>query len=155
MIPLPTGTEPVKQFAEVLVMKIAIPVCGNRVSTVFDTADELLMIETRTGVAPEQSRAFWREDTLIDRTARIRELGVQVLICGALSGAVSRMLEAAGVRVIPFIRGTVDEVFDAFCNGKLKGSHFFLPGCAPCTVDKQTHRRPSRRPGSNHQKLFQ
>ena len=127
-------------------MKIAITVCGNRVSTVFDAADELLMIETRPGAAPEQSRAFWREDTLIDRTARIREWGVQVLICGALSGAVARMLEAAGIRVIPFIRGTVDEVFDAFCNGKLKGRHFFLPGCVPCE-GRGPLRRRRRGPG--------
>lgn len=113
-------------------MKIAIPVCGNRVSTVFDAADELLIIDNTMGVEPEPSRALWREDTLIARTTRIRELGVQVLICGALSGAVERMLEAAGIRVIPFIRGTVDEVFDAFCRGNLKGKRFFLPGCVPC-----------------------
>ena len=141
MIPLPTGTEPVRQFAEVLVMKIAIPVCGNRVSTVFDAADELLMIDNTPGVSPEPSRAFWRENTLIGRTTQIRELGIQVLICGALSGAVARMLEAAGVQVIPFIRGTVDEVFDAFCNGKLKGSHFFLPGCVPCEGQEPQRRR--------------
>ena len=141
MIPLPTGTEPVRQFAEVLVMKIAISVCGNRVSTVFDAADELLMIDNTPGVSPEPSRAFWKENSLIGKTTQIRELGVQVLICGALSGAVARMLEAAGVQVIPFIRGTVDEVFDAFCNGKLKGSHFFLPGCAPCEGQGPQRRR--------------
>ncbi len=113
-------------------MKIAMPVCGNRLSTVFDTADELLMLETGPGVAPEQSRARWKEDTVIARTAQIKESGVQVLICGALSGSVARMLNAAGVRVIPFIRGTVDEVLEAFCNGTLSGKHFFLPGCTPC-----------------------
>ena len=113
-------------------MKVAIPVCGNRVSTVFDAADELLMVETGPGVAPEQSRTQWKADTVISRAAHIRESGVQVLICGALSGSVARMLNAAGIRVIPFIRGTVDEVLDAFSNGTLSGRHFFLPGCAPC-----------------------
>lgn len=122
-------------------MKIAIPVCGNRVSTVFDAADELLMIDNTPGDSPDLSRAHWREDTMIARTTQIRELGVQVLICGALSGAVECMLNAAGVQVIPFIRGTVDEVFDAFCNGNLRGRRFFLPGCAPCEGQGQQRRR--------------
>ena len=113
-------------------MKIAMPVCGNRLSTVFDAADELLMIETVPGVTSEQSRAHWKEDNVIARTAYIRESGVQVLICGAMSRSVARMLNVAGIRVIPFIRGTVDEVLEAFCNGTLSGRHFFLPGCTPC-----------------------
>ena len=129
------------RLAEVLPMKIAIPVCGNRVSTVFDAAEELLMIENNPGAAPVQSRTFWREDTLIARAARIRELGAQVLICGALSEVVKRMLEAAGIRVIPFIRGTADEVFEAFCKGKLSRERFFLPGCAPCEGQGEHHRR--------------
>jgi predicted Fe-Mo cluster-binding NifX family protein len=122
-------------------MKIAIPVCGNRLSTVFDAADELLTVETRPGVAPEQSRAHWKKDSVIARTAHIRESGVQVLICGALSGSVARMLSAAGIRVIPFIRGNVDEVLDAFCNGTLSGRHFFLPGCTPCEGQGRQRRR--------------
>ncbi|MFH1079173.1 MAG: NifB/NifX family molybdenum-iron cluster-binding protein [Pseudomonadota bacterium] len=122
-------------------MKIAMPVCGNRLSTVFDAADELLMVETGPGVAPEQSRVRWKEDTLIARTTHIRESGVQVLICGALSGSVARMLNAAGIRVIPFIRGTVDEVLEAFCKGTLRGRHFFLPGCTPCEGQGRQRRR--------------
>ena len=122
-------------------MKIAMPVCGNRISTVFDAADEILMVETGPGVAPEQSRASWKEDTLIARTAQIREAGVQVLICGALSGTVDRMLNAAGIRVIPFIRGTANEVLDAFCNGTLNRKHFFLPGCIPCEGHGRQRRR--------------
>jgi predicted Fe-Mo cluster-binding NifX family protein len=122
-------------------MKIALTVCGNRVSTVFDSADELLMIENNPGVAPVQSRTSWKEDTLIARTARIKELGAQVLICGALSGVVKRMLEAAGIRVISFVRGTVDEVFEAFCSGNLSSERFFLPGCAPCDGQGEQRRR--------------
>jgi predicted Fe-Mo cluster-binding NifX family protein len=123
-------------------MKVAIPVCGNRVSTVFDAADELLMIETVSGELPEQSRERWKADTPMARIVQIREAGVQVLICGALSGSVERMLNAAGIRVIPFIRGTDGEVFDAFCNGTLSGRRFFLPGCArPCEGQGRQRRR--------------
>ncbi len=121
-------------------MKIAMPVCGNRVSTVFDAADELLIIDNTTGASPELSRIHWSDDTLIARTTQIRELGVQVLICGALSDTVERMLNAAGVQVIPFIRGTADEVFEAFRNGRLQEKRFYLPGCIPCEGQEQQRR---------------
>jgi predicted Fe-Mo cluster-binding NifX family protein len=122
--------DPVVQHAGVPLMKIAMPVCENRVSTVFDAADELLLIETGPGDAQKRSRAAWKEETPMGRTTRIRELGVQVLICGALSGAAARMMEAAGIWVIPFVRGTVDEVLGAFFSENLTGKRFFLPGCA-------------------------
>ena len=122
-------------------MKIAIPVCENRVSTVFDAADVLLLIETGPGDAEKRSSVAWEGESAIGRTARIREMGVQVLICGALSGAVERMLEAAGIQVISFVRGGVDEVFEAFRSGTLRERHFFMPGCAPCKGKGKQRRR--------------
>ncbi len=122
-------------------MRIAIPVSGNRVSTVFDAADELLLVETGLQNVQQRSRTAWVGENAIGRTARIREMGVQVLICGAMSGAVERMLEAAGVRVISFVRGTVDEVLEAFCSGQIGERRFFMPGCAPCEGWGQQRRR--------------
>ena len=129
-------------------MKIAIPVSGNRVSTVFDAADELLLIETGPGNAQQRSRSVWVGENAVGRIARIREMEAHILICGAMSAAVERMLEAAGVRVISFVRGTVDEVLDAFHNGKLGEGRFFLPGCAPCEGwEQQRHRQGPGRTG--------
>lgn len=122
-------------------MRIAIPVSGNRISTVFEAADELLLIETGAEKAQQRSRIAWVGENAIGRTVRIREMGVQVLICGAMSGAVEYMLEAAGVRVISFVRGTVDEILGAFRSGKLGEKRFFLPGCAPCEGWEQQRRR--------------
>jgi predicted Fe-Mo cluster-binding NifX family protein len=114
-------------------MKIALPLCGNRLSTVFDAADELLIVETRPGAEEEHSRMHWGADSAIARIAQLRESGVQILICGALSGPLECMLSAAGIRVIPFVRGTDSEILDAFRSGTLKERQFYLPGCAPCT----------------------
>jgi len=113
-------------------MKIAIPVCGDRVSTVLDAADEFLIIEDGTRGAWIQTKASWKEDTPIGRILQLRDLGIQVLICGAVVRPMARMLETAGIRVIAYVRGTADEVFEAFHNGDLDSRRFFLPGCAPC-----------------------
>lgn len=113
-------------------MKIALPVCGNRVATVFDAADELLMVESGPDAESEQTRMRWHADSAIARIAQLKESGVQILICGALSRPLEHILSAAGIRVIPFIRGTDNEILNAFRNGTLTERQFYLPGCAPC-----------------------
>jgi len=113
-------------------MKIAIPVCGDRVSTVLDAADELLIIEDGARGARIQTRASWKENNPIGRILQLRDLDIDVLICGAVVRPMARMLETAGIRVIAYVRGTADEVFEAFHNGNLDNRRFFLPGCAPC-----------------------
>jgi predicted Fe-Mo cluster-binding NifX family protein len=112
-------------------MKIAIPVQGDHVATVFDAADDLLMIDKGPGPAMDSSRQSFTMDINIDKVAFLKEWDVDVLICGALSGFMRRMIEAAGIRVTSFIRGPVEEVVDAFFRGKLEERQFFMPGCCP------------------------
>lgn len=112
-------------------MKIAIPVQGDHVATVFDGAEELLIVEERFDRASNTSRTPFAEETDIAKVAYLKEQHVQVLICGALPGFLQRMLEAAGVHVFSFIRGPVDEVVQAFYDGNLDEQRFFLPGCRP------------------------
>lgn len=122
-------------------MKIAIPVQGDHVATVFDAADDLLMVEEGSGPATDLSRLSFLKDTKIDKVAFLKEQGVDILLCGALSGFMRRMIEAAGIRVTPFIRGPVSEVVEAFFLGKLDDRQFFMPGCHPGPYPVQRRRR--------------
>jgi predicted Fe-Mo cluster-binding NifX family protein len=122
-------------------MKIAIPVQGDHVATVFDGADELLVIEKGPGSNVPPLRNSCSGATGIDRVALLKSQGVDVLICGALSGFIRRMIEVADIRVVPFIRGPVEEVVEAFCNGGLDEQRFFLPGCCPGLFPVQRRRR--------------
>ena len=110
-------------------MKVGISVWDGRVSPVFDVARRLLVVQLGGGEGQS------REDTEISemfpaaRVRRICELGVDVLICGAISGPLEGMLAASGVQVIPQICGAVDEVLAAFRSGKLTQATFLMPGC--------------------------
>lgn len=110
-------------------MKIAIATWDNRISTVFDAADELLIIDEETKGSTAKSKISLTDTTIIDKAALIRELGTDVLICGALPRPIEYMISAAGVQVLSFIRGPVDEVIEAFRNGGLADHVFVMPGC--------------------------
>ncbi len=112
-------------------MKIAISVWGNSVSTVFDFADRLIVLDVKAGQIKNRSELIITENTIINKAARLRELGLEVLVCGAISRPLGNMIMASGIKIIPFIRGGVDEVIEAYFTGRLLDTHFLLPGSCP------------------------
>lgn len=94
-----------------------------------DVARRLLLVEIAGGVEVSRSEVELGEITVPARARRIRELGVQVLICGAVSWPLEAMLASAGMQVIPQTCGGVDEVLGAFLSGGLAGGGFLMPGC--------------------------
>jgi predicted Fe-Mo cluster-binding NifX family protein len=127
-------------------MRIAIPVLGDRVSTVFDAADDLVIIEYRPGSNPIRSRTPCLQNAMMARTTQFRALQIDILICGAIARSMKHRIEAIGIRVISFIRGSVDDVFDAFCRDELGERQFILPGCHPdhCLGKNRYRRRHGR-----------
>ena len=123
-------------------MKIAIPVWQERVSPVLDSAGSLLIVEHDGGGAEVGRREkAWPAGPLPRRAARLEELRVQVLICGAVSRALMGMLAGSGIEVIPWVSGEVDEVLEAYRDGRLSGARFAMPGCG------RRRRRRGGRPG--------
>jgi predicted Fe-Mo cluster-binding NifX family protein len=110
-------------------MKIAIPVCNGHVSTVFEAADEVVVIESLPGGRQVRGVESLEGSSRIDRAARLRTLGIDVLICGALSRSMAHRIGAAGIRIVSFVRGPVEDVVDAFRAGRLDGERYCLPGC--------------------------
>lgn len=110
-------------------MKLALSVFKNCISTVFDSSDQLLILET------EDANGTKRTTVRIDATdpaghaARLRDQGVAVLICGAISRPMQMAIASLGIAVYPFIRGTVEEVLAAYQSNRLGQAVFSLPGC--------------------------
>ena len=109
-------------------MKIAIPVWGHFVSTVFDFSDRLLIMDVGSGRIQNRSTVHFVENTIMGKAARLRELGVQVLLCGAISRPLERIIVASGMTVIPFLRGAADEILETYLSGRLLDRRFMLPG---------------------------
>ena len=119
----------VRVLLSVQTMKVAIPTWNGRVSPVFDVAKRLVVVKLEGDREVSREEAVIEETPLAARAKRVGELGVNVLICGAISMPLEAILVSAGVRVIPHTCGTVEEVIQAFASGQLTDETFLMPGC--------------------------
>ena len=110
-------------------MKIGIPVWDGKVSPVFDSASRLMVVDIQGAQKRKLYETSIHESDLSRRCNRIKALGVELLICGAISSQLRNMLMAAGIRVIPWISGQADEVVAAYVEGSLCDGRFIMPGC--------------------------
>ena len=110
-------------------MKVALTVWGDRISPLFDSARMLLIADIENHGIIETHFEPFDCGSAFSRVAKIDELGVDVLICGGISGFFARLIEAHSIQIIPFAAGAVDEVLDAYIGGDLFTEKFRMPGC--------------------------
>ena len=123
-------------------MRVAVPTWAGRISPVFDVARSLTVVDVAGGTEVGREAATLEETEPAPRARRVAQLGVNVLICGAVSMPLEAMLISAGIQVILHVCGPVEEVLQAFVSGRLTDQMFVMPGCCG-----QRRRARSRRRG--------
>ena len=111
-------------------MRIAIPVWEGRISPVLDVAEHLLIADVDAGQEISRSQEKVGPLLLPQRARRFSELGVDVVICGAISRSLADMLLASGIGVFPCIIGEVEDVLRSYLDDGVPDSRFFMPGYA-------------------------
>ena len=124
-------------------MRVAMSIWDNRVSPVFDAARELLIANVEGRQLLDRQYENLGQQALGLRVDRIRALNVDTLICGAISQPLAEMMAAAGIRVIPFVAGDVEEVLAAYLTGDLLTQSFAMPGCGRGQGRRFHHRHGS------------
>jgi predicted Fe-Mo cluster-binding NifX family protein len=127
-------------------MRLAIPQWQGRVSPVFDAAGSLVLIDLDDGVETARRSVALVDDTLLGRARRMAGLGIDTLICGAVSRPLELALLHSGIKVISQICGDVDQVFDAYMKGRIRQEIFFMPGCRGWQMRHRRGRRGGSRP---------
>jgi predicted Fe-Mo cluster-binding NifX family protein len=118
-----------------------------RISPVFDSARELLVVQSEGG------REVSRSDLMIEglsprlRVQKLTASGVDTLVCGAISRSLADMVSAAGVSVVPFVTGELAEVLQAHSDGRLTDPQFLMPGCRGRGQGRRGRFRGRRRGG--------
>ena len=112
-------------------MKLAIPIYNGNVSNVFDFAHKLLLVEIENGKEVNRSEFALENRALPQRASQLQSLGVNVLVCGAVSRALANMVNQSGIEVLPYVTGRIDDVVEAFKTGQLVKPEFSMPGCWP------------------------
>jgi len=110
-------------------MRVGIPIWNGRVSPVLDTAERVVVVDTGTEPGDVREEVALEPVRLPLRAARIAELRLDLLVCGAVSRPLAEMLRAAGVPVEPWIAGEVDDVLQALSTDRLDRPRYRMPGC--------------------------
>jgi len=110
-------------------MRVALAVWESRVSPVFDTARQILVADVEDGQIVNRHHEVLGEDGPLRKAARLRELGVDVLICGAVSRPLADVIAASGIRLVPFVTGDVEQTLAAYSQGTPLAPAFLMPGC--------------------------
>ena len=109
--------------------KIAIPEWQGQVSTVFDFAGKLLLIDIDGQKEINRSEIALPDEPMPQRVAMLKNLGANVLICGAISRPLMFMVAGLGIEVLPYVSGPIDEVLNAYLAGQLTEQRFTMAGC--------------------------
>lgn len=110
-------------------MRAAFSTWDQRIAPVFDVAETVHIIDTDAAEAARGSPESLPEEAPIQRALRLVELGVETLVCGAISRPVQDTVASYGIRVIPFVAGDLAEVIQAWRSGQLQTDAFAMPGC--------------------------
>jgi predicted Fe-Mo cluster-binding NifX family protein len=109
-------------------LRIAVPIWEGRVSPVLDVAERLLVVDVDAGREVSRLLVGIGPGLLPQRVRRLRDLGVEVVICGTVSRSMANMLSALGIQVFPCMRGEVDKVLRSVVRDGIPDARFFMPG---------------------------
>ncbi len=110
-------------------MKTAFAYWDDRIAPVFDTAGRIRIVDTDSGRIIHEANESLPEGLPVQKTLRLLELGVDSLVCGAISMQFYRLIAAYRIKVVPFVAGELREVIFAWTSGSLKHDTFTMPGC--------------------------
>ena len=112
-------------------MKIAVTVWGNRISPVFDSARTVLVAEVKDNkvVGKHYESIDW-DAAPVSET--LKDMGVSVLICGAISRIPANGIICSGITLIPFVTGNAAQVLEMYLNNDPVPPSCFMPGCGRC-----------------------
>ena len=110
-------------------MKTAFAHWENRIAPVFDVAHQVRVIESESGSIVAESEEVLTDDLPAGKVRRLADLGVGMLVCGAISKPLEAIVTAYGIQLVPFVAGELGEVIEAWLQGRLKREAFAMPGC--------------------------
>jgi predicted Fe-Mo cluster-binding NifX family protein len=110
-------------------MRVAFAAWNDRIAPLFDVTRRLHVVDTAGRKVVRESEEYFEETALVARAARLAALGVDTLVCGAISRAQEALIEAYGLAVVPFVKGDLEDVVDAWRTDQLGRPAFSMPGC--------------------------
>jgi predicted Fe-Mo cluster-binding NifX family protein len=122
-------------------MRVAIPFWQGRVSPVFDEASRILLIDISQNREQRREERYLADQNPFERARLLEKLGVDLLICGMISQTQQAAINSSGLRIIPHICGSTEDVVTALLENRVECSELRMPGCGQ---NNKTRRYPHR-----------
>lgn len=95
-------------------MKTAFAYWDDRIAPVFDVASRICLAEVKDGRVVGETRETLDSELPAQKALRLAELGVDTLVCGAISRPLHEIVLGYGIQVIPFVAGDLREIIKAW-----------------------------------------
>ncbi len=111
-------------------MKVALNISGKRIAPLLDVGMDFYLCELKEQQVIK-SASFTSSELFVEhRIRQLSRLGVQLLICGAISRQCRLMAESQGIQVVGFLSAEYQEVIELLCQSSVKAlQRFSMPGC--------------------------
>jgi predicted Fe-Mo cluster-binding NifX family protein len=119
-------------------MKVALTVWDDRISPVFDSAHMLLIAEIKDNEVIKRQYMTFDPGIPLQLSNMLKGQDISVIICGAISEVPANRLEAAGMELIPFISGNIDEILEKYSRGIPINKEYIMPGCDEKEIRRQS-----------------
>jgi len=121
--------------------RIALPVWADNICPVLDFTRSLLVVDLADAENPSRETFCCPQSPPIWLANRMSALGVDLVICGALSYGLLGLLQMKNIAVVPYIQGSVNDILNAYLAGTLSHQKFRLPGMPPTLRGHHGHRK--------------
>ncbi len=128
-------------------MRASIATCQDRVYPRFDRADTLIVVGVRSDLEEGREVLDISAWPAHGRATRVAQLGVEQLICGALSSFDEAGFEDSPVRLISQVAGPVDGVIEAILSGAISPGQDYWPDRSDVRAQELQRRRGTRQAG--------
>lgn len=110
-------------------MKVALTVWDGWISPVFDVCQEARVLTIDRRVVISTTKVNLGNMQPLQKIELLVGMGVETLVCGAISETAHALTSPKGLKVIGFVAGEFEEVVKAFLSGKLPSRALSMPGC--------------------------
>jgi hypothetical protein len=134
-------------------MRLAIPEHRDRVAPVFDSCRRLLVFQQDEDTDNLLDAHDWSAVPRMARASCLKELMIELLVCGGVSRLLEDEVGRHGIDVIPWVAGEVTEILEALRRGTISDPCYTMPGRGFCRGRRLCGRRQKKK--GQAQNLFE
>lgn len=109
-------------------MTAIFTVWNSRISPVFDVASKGIVISGKSDI-DDITEIDLPQGSAIEKVLFLKSMGVDEIICGAITCQAESTAYANGITVHSFVSGDINEVLAAWVSNELDDTSFSMPGC--------------------------